>query len=236
MLSRVITLRDALRAEAQPFAPTPLTRSSVASSGWSPETPDSPEANEQLQQIAAECARVQAENLALSARTTTLEQELENARKHAFDMGLSQGEQRAQRELAPVVEKMKHAIAETVGTRSSMRASAEKDVVQLALQIAKRILHREIATDPNALSALAKVVFDRMARAESYTLTIHPRFLESVQAAVTGNIVARVRIEPDPASAPGTFIVRSPEGTIDASLDTQLDEISRGLADRLAEG
>jgi flagellar biosynthesis/type III secretory pathway protein FliH len=32
----------------------------------------------------------------------------------------------------------------------------------------------------------------------------------------------------------GTFVIRSSEGTMDASLDAQLDEISRGLTDRLS--
>ena len=161
---------------------------------------------------------------------------MEGVRKQAFDAGIQQGEQRAHRELVPIVEKMKQAISDTIGARSTLRASAEKDVVQLAVQIAKRILHRELATDPNALSALAKVVFDRMTRSEGYTLTLHPRFLEAVQASLTGNSGSRVRIEPDPGCAPGTFIVRSEEGTIDASVEAQLDEIARGLADRLAEG
>jgi flagellar biosynthesis/type III secretory pathway protein FliH len=42
-----------------------------------------------------------------------------------------------------------------------------------------------------------------------------------------------VQIEPDPNCAPGTLIIHSSEGMIDASVDAQLEEISRGLADRL---
>lgn len=235
MLSRVITLREGLDVNAQPFTAAPLTRA-TSSPGWPGTPPDAAEESARLQEIAAECARMSAENKALSARAVALEQDVEIVRKQAFDAGLSQGEQRAHRELTPVIDKMKQSISDTVAARSLMRSRAEKDVVQLAVQIARRILHRELATDPNALSALAKVVFDRMARAESYTLTVHPRFLEAVQASLTGSSASRVRIDPDSGCAPGTFIVRSDEGTIDASLDTQLEEIARGLADRLAEG
>ena len=235
MLSRVIAFRDAMGLEAAPFHAAPLTHA-TSGPGWPGSPIGSPEAELRLQELAAECARVTAENKALLSRATGLEQEVEGVRKQAFDAGIQQGEQRAHRELVPIVEKMKQAISDTIGARSTLRASAEKDVVQLAVQIAKRILHRELATDPNALSALAKVVFDRMTRSEGYTLTLHPRFLEAVQASLTGNSGSRVRIEPDPGCAPGTFIVRSEEGTIDASVEAQLDEIARGLADRLAEG
>jgi len=233
MLSRVIAFRDVTRLDAEPFHAAPIN---YPAPGWSANQPGSPEAELQSQEIAAECARLVAENKALSARAAVLEQQIEGVRSQAFDAGIHQGEQRAHRELVPVVEKMKQAIADTIGARSTLRSNAEKDVVQLAVQIAKRILHRELATDPNALSALARVVFDRMTRSEGYTVTVHPRFLEGVQAAVMGSSASRIRIEPDPSCSPGTFIVRSDEGTIDASLDVQLDEIARGLADRLAEG
>jgi len=235
MLSRVIALRESLEVNAYPFIALPLTRA-TSSPGWQGSPKEAAEDSSRLQELAAECARISAENNALSARAATLEQEVKAVRKEAFDAGLSQGEQRAHQELAPVVEKMKQSISDTLGTRSLLRVKAEKDVVQLAVQIARRILHRELATDTSALSALAKVVFDRMARAESYTLVVHPRFLEAVQASLSGHSASRVRIEPDPGCAPGTFVVRSDEGTIDASIDTQLEEIARGLADRLAEG
>ena len=50
-----------------------------------------------------------------------------------------------------------------------IRRRAEKDVVQLSLLIAKRILHRELCVDEGALTALARVVFERLARAERIT-------------------------------------------------------------------
>ena len=115
-----------------------------------------------------------------------------------------------------------------------MRHRAEKDVVQLSLLIAKRILHRELAVDDSALTALARVVFERLARAEEYVVVVHPRFAAALGSALRGNQIGRVRIEPDPACAPGTFTVRTPDGLIDASIDAQLDEIGRGLTDRLA--
>jgi len=115
-----------------------------------------------------------------------------------------------------------------------MRQRAEKDVVQLALLIAKRILHRELNVDANALTALARVVFERLARAESYRITVHPAFAEALRSSLPAGHSGRVHIEPDPTAAAGTLIIRSEEGVIDASVDSQLDEITRGLSDRLS--
>ena len=105
--------------------------------------------------------------------------------------------------------------------------------VDLALLIARRVLHRELNIDTNALNALARVVFDRMTRAEGWKLSVHPQYADAIRAALPAGSGNRLQIETDPAFAPGTLIVRCEDGTIDASVDSQLEEISRGLADKL---
>ncbi len=120
-----------------------------------------------------------------------------------------------------------------MGLRADLRRRAERDVVQLALLIAKRILHRQLSVDEEALTAIARMAFERLSRSESYRITVNSRFASAVTSAIPGGQGARVRIEPDPDCALGTFIIHSSEGTMDASIDAQLDEISHGLTDRL---
>jgi flagellar assembly protein FliH len=168
-------------------------------------------------------------------RIQQLEAELAAARRNSFDAGQRQGEQQARAELAPVIERMNASIAEITGLRADIRLRAEKDVVQLALLIARRVLHRELNVDPHALTALARIVFERLARAETYRVTVHPSFVPAITAALPASQAPRVQIEPDPHCAIGSFIIRSDEGLIDASVDSQLEEISRGLSDRLAQ-
>ena len=157
-------------------------------------------------------------------------------RRDSFEAGRRQGDQQTRAELVPVLERLDASIAEITAMRPDLRRRAERDVVQLALLIAKRVLHRQLSVDEGALTAIARVAFERLTRSESYTVTVHPRFAPAITSALPGNQTSRVHIEPDPNCAMGTLIVRSDEGVIDASIDTQLEEISRGLADRLASG
>jgi len=156
-------------------------------------------------------------------------------KKEAFDAGLREGEQSARAALNPVLERMNASIAEMVAMRPDLRRRAEKDAVELSLQIARRVLHRDLNVDGNALNALARIVFDRLARTESWQLTVHPRFADAIRGALPAGSEGRVRIEVDPSCAPGTLVVSSEEGAIDASVDSQLAEISRGLTDRLTK-
>jgi flagellar assembly protein FliH len=155
-------------------------------------------------------------------------------RREAAEAGRRQGDQEARAELLPVMERLNASIAEIVGMRSDLRRRAERDVVQLAILIARRVLHRQLSVDDSALTAIARVAFERLTRSESYTVTVNPRFAASVASALPSAQASNIQIKPDPECAPGTLTIRSADGVIDASVDAQLDEISRGLADRLA--
>ncbi len=163
-----------------------------------------------------------------------LEAQTAAERREAFETGRHQGEQQARAELQPVLERLNASIAEILGMRSDLRRRAERDVVQLALLIARRVLHRQLSVDEEALTAIARVAFDRLTRSESFQVTVHPQFAAAVTAALSGSRGSRVHIDPDPGCALGTLFIHSAEGTIDASIDTQLEEINRGLTDRLA--
>lgn len=213
MLSKVISRRDA--GPIQPVVFPALAPGSFLPAprpGEDRENPDTAELRENLQQLQlradADC-------------------------RDAHEAGRRQGEQEAHAELAPVLERLNASMAEIVAMRSDLRRRAERDVVQLALLIAKRVLHRQLSVDEGALIAIARVAFERLTRAESYTVTVHPRFATAVASALPASQSARVHIAPDPECAPGTLIIHSTEGVIDASIDVQLEEIERGLTDRL---
>lgn len=170
---------------------------------------------------------------ALLEKISSLEAAMAAAKSEAFRAGREQGEQQARAALNPVLERLNASIAAIVNLRPELRRSAEKDAVDLSLQIARRVLHRELAIDGNALNALARVVFDRLNRSETWQLTIHPQFAEAIRGSLPAGSADRVRFHIDPSCAPGTLLVHSEDGTIDASVDSQLAEINRGLTDRL---
>jgi len=210
MLSKVLKGADALRVEAMRFADTsgvaaPVRRPVPAETGAADET-------------------------YLMEKIRRLEAEAAASERAALERGRREGEEAARAAMAPVIERLNASLGEVIALRPELRRRAERDTVELALKIANRVLHRELSVDVNALNALARVVFDRLARVESWELTVHPRFADAVR----GALPASARVQADNACEYGTLRVRYEDGTIDASVDQQLAEIGRGIADRLA--
>jgi flagellar assembly protein FliH len=162
--------------------------------------------------------------------------ELEQRVIAAHQKGFEEGQAAAHRALAPEVEAMRaklaRAIEELTGLRARSRREAEQDVVALALAVARRILHRELTVAPEALLGLVKAALDKMESREIHRV----RVARSDAAAVRKFFERmgpsqRVEVLADPALAPGSVRIESGGGTLDASADTQLDEIERGFAD-----
>jgi flagellar assembly protein FliH len=181
----------------------------------------------------AVAARENDDAAGLREKVRQLEARLAAERREAFEAGRLEAAKQARAELDAVVERLNASIADIIAMRPDLRRRAERDAVHLSLLIAKRILHRELTVDEGALTAIARVAFDRLARSESYRITVHPHFAPAITSALPGHQVSRVHIEPDPGCAKGTLIIHSDEGTMDASIDTQLEEIQRGLTDRI---
>ncbi|MDP9054941.1 MAG: FliH/SctL family protein [Acidobacteriota bacterium] len=176
----------------------------------------------------------------LRAQIQQLELRLDSERREAFEAGRAAGGSDARAELQPVLERLNNSTAEILAMRGDLRRRAERDVVQLALLIAQRVLHRQLTVDEEALTAIARVAFERLSRSESYRITVNPKFAAAVSSVAPASHASRVEFDLDPDCAPGTLIVRSSDGangigsTLDASIDTQLEEIGRGLTDRLS--
>jgi flagellar assembly protein FliH len=115
-----------------------------------------------------------------------------------------------------------------------MREEALHDLVRMATLIAARVIHREVAIDPDALAGLVRASFSKLQAREISRVRMHPG-LEVLlrkclaQSGAPKNLV----LAPDPTLNPGELFFDTSQGLLDASVDTQLREIERGLADKL---
>lgn len=159
-------------------------------------------------------------------------QALEAGRRQAFAEGEAAGRTQASAELQPVLDQLAKSMEELSSLRPRLREEAESDVVQLSLAIARRVLHRELSIDSGAMQALIQVALARLSRQEVYRVRIHPAQEAALRVALAAHH-SGVEIQTDARLDSGSLIFETNRGKMDASVIAQLEEIERGLTDRV---
>jgi flagellar assembly protein FliH len=166
------------------------------------------------------------------SRERAAQAQIDAARQQGRAEGEAAGFARASLRLDPVIANLAAVIQELAGQRARVRAEAEEDAVQLAIAIARRVLYRELATDPEAILGLVMAAFQKLNTRETHRLRVSPAdaaAMEENRARL--HLPPRVEIAADPSLAPGSAVFETSRGELDASIDTQMAEIGRGLAD-----
>ena len=152
--------------------------------------------------------------------------------------GVRAGEESARQSLESgvreTVQQLAATIAELAETRAETIRRAEADTVRLSIEIARRVLHRELSVDGSALEALIKAALEKLQAQEVYRVRVHPGQEKLVRACLdqTGRGQS-IAVVSDPAQPKGGAVFEISRGSLDASVETQLAEIERGLIDQL---
>jgi flagellar assembly protein FliH len=200
---------------------------------WRPVSP-APARTEPAQAPSASAASEEA--AALQARLSRLEAEIAARETQARKAGFEEGQAAARRSLeAPYREALgraAQAVAELASLRQRLRRETEEDLVRLAVAIARRILRREISTDPEAILGLVKAAFDRIDAREVIRLRAHPEDARTLEASFADlGLPERIEVIADKKLERGALLIETERGELDASVETQLEEIERGFAD-----
>ena len=166
---------------------------------------------------------------------------LEQREKQGFDRGLQEGEARARKVFEQSLSEARGAIAKAVEEFKSQRASyfnrVEPEVVQLALSIARKILHREAQMDPLLLTGMVHVALEKLDQGTRVRLRAHPDEIHfwNRYFSETGALPVLMEIIGDPALQGGQCALETDIGHTQISLDTQLKEIEQGFFDLLEQ-
>ncbi|MGD0616973.1 MAG: FliH/SctL family protein [Bryobacteraceae bacterium] len=172
----------------------------------------------------------------LEAEIRALELLVESASKEALHKGIQQGEaegrKKALAQLDAELQRLARTVADMAGLRHNIRREAEEELVRLALAIARRVLHRELSVDPDALMGLVKAALAKIEIRDTYSVRTHPEHAAPVTRYLTQiGAPQKIEVVADPSLEKGSVIFETGRGSLDASVDTQLVEIQRGLTD-----
>jgi flagellar assembly protein FliH len=229
MLSKVIRRKATESVQPynwQPVANPGLTQPPVTEDKTPAEKPPSPD-----------------ETPLLRARIAEFEALLDKRVKESKDAGYrdglaagkAQGVAEGAAQVKPVIEKLGQSIQQLADFRSTLRLQAESDMVKLALAIARKVVNRELNSDPDAIRGLVKVALEKLRLQEVMRVRVHPSHVAIVKEILSrSNNGVPIEVTAEASVGLGGLVFETSRGEFDASVDVQLDEIERGLTDRLA--
>lgn len=169
------------------------------------------------------------------------EEEGQRQRAEVFEQGRQQGQQQLRAEcdaaLAKQRQQMAAALEQFATERENYYRRVEAEVVQLALAIARKILHREAQLDPHALAGIVRITLEKLDAGTQVNLHVPPRDAAEWRHYFACQMETSPvpEIHEDPGLPAGECRIQTSLGATEAGFETQLKEIETGLLDLLAE-
>jgi flagellar assembly protein FliH len=149
------------------------------------------------------------------------------ARAEGHADGLSAGLEEGRAQVAAAASALEAAHAELVALRAATAEAVERDAVELAVQLAEKIVAGTLEADPERVLDIVRGALRRLSERRRVTVLVHPDDLELVRAASErfaaelGGI-EHCEVQAERRLSRGGAVVRTDEGQVDASLETQL--------------
>src|SRR6202140_4953033 len=158
---------------------------------------------------------------------------LEEQEKAALDRGAAEGEARAraafEKQLAVASSGISAGLEQFRAEREAYFGRIEPEVVQLALAIARKILHREAQMEPLLLAGMVHVALEKIDAGTRVRLWANPLDIHfwNEYFSQPGGLQPAPELIGDPALKRGECKLETEVGSTQISLETQLKEIEQ---------
>ena len=162
------------------------------------------------------------------------EEEFNRRIKESFENGLAEGKNLAERGLFNVFKALRTASEGIHMLREKVLRESEDELLTLIIMVARKVILREVSQDRSILSEVLQNAIAGLSERDEITVRLNP---DDYALATTGHadilskelVSDRMSLKPDPTVLSGCCLIDTDMGTINASIDAQLDEIYRRL-------
>jgi len=159
------------------------------------------------------------------------------AREAGRQEGEAQERAASEQRLAQIRESVGAALTDFARDRAQYYQQVETEVVQLALAIARKILHREAQLDPLLLAGMVRITLEKIESATQVVVRVHPQQVSECRSYFAQHMDSRnvPEVVEDPAVKIDHCVLQTALGTTELGVEIQLKEIEQGLFDLLAK-
>ena len=133
-----------------------------------------------------------------------------------------------------VMKRYAESIMELSKLRSALYARVEREVVKLAIEVAKKIVHREIQADQEIVETLVHVALSHVAEKSAVTVHLSPtdyNYLLEHRAQLSQNEGRDISLLADQSIERGGCLIQTECGDIDARIEEKFREVEHAFFD-----
>ena len=160
--------------------------------------------------------------------------------RRAFQAGYDLGREEATGQLATVAESLVKSLEELAAFRGGLRERYERELLELALGVARKIVQQELAERPEIWLGLIRAAVRRVVDRERIAVRVPPRLLAFLRDALPElraslDAVKELDLVEDPSLPAGGCVIESRFGEVNLGVEAQLEAVERALV-RVDEG
>ncbi|MDQ5988340.1 MAG: hypothetical protein CSYNP_04100 [Syntrophus sp. SKADARSKE-3] len=165
-----------------------------------------------------------------------LDREKKASYREGYEEGLKKGAEIQREEASLMVQALTDVIKEVDSVKQSILGNAEHDIVDLAVDVAAKVIHCEVLTNRDVITAVLKDAIKGIIDKEELKIRLNPidcRYMLEIKSDFFQSVdgVKHVVFEEDESIQRGGAIIETLFGEVDARIDKQLGEIKAILAD-----
>ncbi|HMN98755.1 MAG TPA: FliH/SctL family protein [Miltoncostaeaceae bacterium] len=177
-----------------------------------------------------DAARAEADAL-LAGAQAQVEAALAAAREEGYRDGMAEGVAMAGAAAAAFVE----AGRGLEQAAEQLREDAVREATALAVEVAARVLRAELAVRPERVADVVRGSIRRAADRSVLVARVSPRDLAACREAIPGIMeemggISRLEVVDDPRVSPGSCLLETSAGDVDATVESQLARILEALS------
>lgn len=157
-----------------------------------------------------------------------------------FEQGLDEAKSQIQKEYHEKIEQAEHLLRLAYEQKEAIISEAEPFLLELSTVIASQIIKQELESAPEKFIGLIQQHIHRVKEKESITVCVHPEDFEFIQSqrahlAAIVNGDTEIKVIPDHTVSSKGCIIRTAYGSVDARIDTQIEEIKKVILESRRE-
>ena len=168
---------------------------------------------------------------------TNAVRDLHEVEREAYEKGYAAGDragmQMAEKKVDAVLRRLGRSMEKLARLREEIIDRSERDVVALAVEIARKLVRREINLDEKIINTFVRIALENLNVDSKVTIHLNPSDFKQMEGNLPEGFSEKQDIEIVLTSREdlqrGDCLIETENGTLDGRIDEQFQEIERGL-------